>query len=425
MSFNKTLYIYDNERGIYRENAGDLEQAIRIIIEETGAKCSITRDTRDILAYLLATHPRLEYPFNQSKDALPVMNGILKLNFKTCTAELISHSPVYLFTFKLPVVYDEKASRDLFHKEVISQYVDDDLTDALYQIPVMAILQALGMGPFKKAYILQGNADGGKTSYLSWLHALLGLENIGHASLHQIGVDQFVNADLVGKLLNTFDDLADVPLVNIGPFKMLTGGYDFKINQKHERRYNARIFAVHVFTCNAPPEVPEKILFDSAFWSRWVYLHFENVFPVDPNFTTRMFTRENLSGSFKRVIEMVFRIAKEGLVVNPEPSEVKETWQAVADPFAQFISVHLPASQTEHAFDKDHLLEAFRKYCFKNGINDRKIPSTQKALSTIAFKNGFKDAQRGTGKDRRRVYTAHRNWNPGSEYREDTEQCQF
>lgn len=425
VSFNKTLYIYDKERGIYRENAGDLEQAIRIIIEETGAKSSITRDIRDIVAYLLATHPRLEYPFNQSKNMLPVQNGILKLNFETDTVECIPHSPAYLFTFRLPVVYDENATGDRFHKEVISQYVDDDLTDALYQIPAMALLQALGRGPYKKAYIIQGNADGGKTSYLSWLHALFGLVNVGHASLQQIGTDSFVNADLEGRLLNTFDDLADVPLMNIGPFKMLTGGYDFKIDQKHERRYNARIFAVHVFTCNAPPEVPERILNDPAFWSRWVYLHFDNVFPMDPDFKTHTFTRENLSGSFNRVIEMMFRIAKDGLVVNPSHYEVKETWQKVSDPFMQFINEHLPTSQTEHAFDKDHLLKVFRKYSLKTGINERKIPGTQKALSTIAFKNGFKDAQRGSGMDKRRVYTAYRNWNPGSEYRQNTEQCEF
>jgi phage/plasmid-associated DNA primase len=417
ISFNKMLFIYDKETGIYRQNAGDLEEEIRHIIESTAAKCSITRDTRDILAYLTATNRRLTYPFNQSNDVIPVKNGTLKLNFETSKAELIPHSPEYLFTFQIPITFNPNAGSEHFHKSVISQYVEPDITDALYQIPAQAILQALGLGPFKKSYILQGNADGGKTSYLAWLHAVVGLENIGHVSLHQIGTDPFVNADLESRILNTFDDMADVPLQNIGPFKAMTGGFDFPINKKHMQRYNGRIFAVHVFTCNAPPDVPEKILFDSAFWSRWEYLHFDNVFPIDPNFTTRTFTQDNISGSFNRVIETAFKIAKGGLVVNNTPSEVKDIWQMAADPFAQFISEHLPASSTEHKFDKEHMLVSFQAYCKEKEINDRKIPSSQKGLATMAFKNGFKDAQQGKRAERKRVYAAHRDWHPGSKYR--------
>jgi phage/plasmid-associated DNA primase len=418
ISFNKTLYIFDAEMGMYRQNAGDLEEAIRHIIESTAAKCSITRDTRDILAYLTATNRKLTYPFNQCRIALPVKNGILKLNFEKSEAELTPHSPDYLFTFQIPIVYDPKANGEVFHNTVISQYVEPEITDALYQIPGQAILQALGIGPFKKSYILQGNADGGKTSYLAWLHAILGLENIGHVSLHQIGTDPFVNADLESKILNTFDDMADVPLQNIGPFKAMTGGFDFPINKKHMQRYNGRIFAVHVFTCNAPPDVPEKILFDSAFWTRWEYLHFDNVFPIDPNFTARTFTQGNLSGSFNRVVEMVFRIAKNGLVVNNTPSEVKDIWQMAADPFAQFISENLLQVNSEHYFDKEHMLKSFLAYCKEKEINERKVPNSLKALSTMAFKNGFKDARKGKKSERKWVYSAYRDWHPGSAYRE-------
>lgn len=420
ISFNKMLFIYDKDKGIYRQNAGDLEEAIRHIIESTGAKCSITRDTRDILAYLAATNRSLTYPFNQSKDAIPLKNGILKLNFSTGMGILIPHSPGYLFTFQIPIEYNPKADGEIFHKTVLSQYVESDNIDALYQIPAQAILQSLGIGPFKKSYILQGNADGGKTSYLAWLHAILGLENIGHVSLHQIGTDPFVNADLESRILNTFDDLADVPLQNIGPFKAMTGGFDFPINKKHMQRYNGRIFAVHVFTCNAPPDVPEKILFDSAFWTRWEYLHFDNVFPIDPTFITRTFTPDNISGSFNRVIKMVFKIAKDGLAVNNTPSDVKDIWQLAADPFAQFISEHMTPSSDDHKFDKEYLLVSFQAYCREKEINDRKVPSSQKGLTALAFKNGFKDARVGKKTERRWVYTAHRNWHPGSKYREGT-----
>lgn len=416
VSFSDTLFIYDN--GIYRKNAHDIESVLTDMIHDRGLTISETKEHREFRAALLGMNRFLEYPFNQHTDALPLKNGILKLNLSESKAELIPFSPDYKFTFKIPVVYNTSLTGDVFHNEVISQYLEKDNTDVLYQIPATALLQALGKSPYKKSYIIQGAADGGKTTYLSYLHQLLGDENIGHASLQQIGIDNFVNADLESRLLNTFDDLPDIPLQNIGMFKSLTGGYDHKINQKQQPRYNGKIFCVHVFTCNQPPEVPEKILFDAAFWGRWEYLHFDNIFALDTDFKNRYFTPENISGSFNRVLKILFKIAKDGLVVNGTPSEVKDVWQTASDPFAMFIRDNMHSTTDEHVFDKEHLLESVRDYCRETEINERKTPSTQKALSTMVFKNGFKDALRGTKSNRVKVYVSHRAWNPNSKYRE-------
>ena len=413
VSFNRTIYIYDG--GIYRPNAGDLEERIREIIARSDAKCSITKDTRDILAYVATYNRCLEYPFNRHKDLIPVQNGVVKIDYTTGTAALLPHSPEFKFTFRLPVIYDPSVKGETFHNEVLSQYIEAELVDTLYQIPAQALLQMQGSKPYKKSYILQGDADAGKTTYLEWLTAILGPENIAHASLHQIGQDRFINAVLESKILNTYDDLSDVPLQNIGPFKALTGGYNHQVERKHQQPYQSLITAAHVFTCNAPPDVPEKILFDSAFWSRWEYLHFPNVFEIDPEFQDRYFTPENLSGSFNRVIDMMIQIRRDGLVINRTPSEVKDEWQLSSDPFARFCRDHMIETADEHIFGKVYLLDSFRDYCHENEINERKVPGSLKALTTIVFKNGFKDTQRG--KKRARVYTVHKTWKPDSKYR--------
>ncbi|OPX71324.1 MAG: hypothetical protein A4E36_00090 [Methanoregulaceae archaeon PtaB.Bin009] len=418
ISFNKTLYIY--EGGIYRPNAGDLEARIREIIDRAVVKCSISRETRDILAYAMTYHRHLKYPFNRHKDLIPVANGVVRIDYPTGTSALLPHSPEFLFSFKLPVVYDPTTNGQAFHDAVLSQYVESEYLDTLYQIPAQALMQAQGTKPYKKSYILQGDQDAGKTTYLEWLTALFGPENIAHASLHQIGMDRFVNAVLESKMLNTYDDLSDVPLENTGPFKALTGGFDHQVERKHQQPYQSLITAVHVFSCNAPPDVPEKILFDSAFWGRWEYVHFPNVFEVDPGFKERYFTPANLSGSFNRVIQMMIRIQREGLVINHSPSEVKDEWQLSSDPFAMFCRAHLVDSSEEHNFNKEHLLDSFQDYCYAEGINERKIPTSLKALTTTAFKNGFKDVMKG--KKRVRMYATHRTWRPNSKYRPSKEE---
>ena len=413
ISFNKTIFVYDD--GIYRPNAGDLEEVIRQIITECEAKCSIVKETRDILAYVLTYNRCLEYPFNRCKELIPVHNGVVKIDYSSGFPSLLPHSPEHRFTFKLPVIFDPDANGERFHEEVLSQYVEGELVDTLYQIPAQALLQAQGTKPYKKSYILQGDQDAGKTSYLEWLSAIFGPENTAHASLHQIGQDRFINAVLESKILNTYDDLSDVPLENVGPFKALTGGFDHQVERKHQQPYQSLISAVHVFTCNAPPDVPEKILYDTAFWGRWEYLHFPNSFEIEPNFKERYFIQENLSGSFNRVIETMIRIRREGLVINRSPSEVKEEWSTSSDPFKKFCDAHLISTSDEHDFDKKTLFTAFQSYCYEEEVNERKIPGSLKALTTMAFKNGFKDAMRG--KKRIRVYAARKTWRSDSKYR--------
>ena len=142
------------------------------------------------------------------------------------------------------------------------------------------------------------------------------------------------------------------------------------------------------------------------------------MFPIDPNFTARTFSPENISGSFNRVIAMAFRIAKDGLIVNNTPSDVKDIWQLAAIRLRSSSAITFQHPGPEHKFDKDHLLTSFQAYCKEKEINDRKVPSSKKPSGPMAFKNGFKDAQMGKRAERKRVYAAFRDWNPNSPYRE-------
>lgn len=427
VSFNKQVWIYDDEQGLYRENKGDIEGALRHIIDEVDFRGSITKEARDIVYILLTINRKGKYPFNQHKDAIPVQNCILKIDFQTGQIDPLKHSPEWLFTVKFPVVYRQDADWRPFHDMVISRYLEDttretdqdpgkrviDPEDLLYQIPAQALLQLLGTKPYKKSYIIQGDANGGKTTYLEWLTRLFGPDNVSHSSLHQVVTDRFVGGILENKVLNSYDDLSDLPLSTIGPFKTLTGGFDHQIERKHAQPYQGRIYAVHVFTCNSPPGVDEKVKYDSAFWTRWEYLHFGNIFEVDPGFIDRAYTEENISGSFNKVLAVMVEIRRAGLLVDSSPSEVKDSWELSSDPFARFVRDHMVESIEEHTFPKELFLKIFGNYCKDQNINERKTPTTTNSFTTLVFKQGFKVAMRG----RSWVYISHKAWKPDSKYR--------
>jgi putative DNA primase/helicase len=402
LSYAETLYVYRD--GIYKPGEVELKAEAQAIIKALDFKGSITESTREIIHYITYENPETNYPFNEYGNIIPVENGLLKLDFEAETADLIPYTADFKFNFKLPVIYDPAADPEPIDK-VIRGYVDPEeregdngkgetiklgYSDAniLYQIPAQALLQMTGAATFKKAYILQGDAHAGKSSYLELINRTSGNETISDVSLQALVSDRFALADLEGKLLNCYDDLADIPLREGGIFKTLTGKYVHRIQRKGQQGYNATIKAVHVYTCNIPPTFRDSIANDTAFWERWEFINFINLFDIDPYFYDRVFTQENISGFFNTIIKTAMEIKKKGrLLIDSAAGEVREKWQSNADPLYKFIDGELNKEATKTInMDKMKFLKAFTKYCNDKNIDPDKIPGTVTMFTKILFK---------------------------------------
>ncbi len=375
----KTLFIFDEKTGIYRYNQGDIEDEIAGIIESEKAKCSITRDTRDILHYLKSSNRHLTYPFNNAVNCIPLNNGVLKIDYVTGSAVLLPHSRLHYFSFKLPVNFDP-AIPGSESDTLISQWVEPEDTRLLYQIPAQSFLQMQIDESYKKAYLCQGESHAVKTSYLELLERFFGQDNLAHVSLQQITKDRFAKSLMEGKLLNSYDDLSEIPLENVGTFKDLTGKTHHNIERKHQQGYNSRVFCVNIFTCNIPPSYPEQVKYDGAFWERWEFIRFPYFFTVDPDFYEETFTPRLLSSFLNRVIETMISIRQgRKLQINRTADEVMGRWSMQSDPLCQFIAEkmteNVKASDTT-AFDRKKLFDEYGKFCKAEKIDARKRIAT-------------------------------------------------
>lgn len=415
VTFNKTLYLYDAAEGLYVENVGQVESAVQEIADAVEFAGKITQAKREVLSYVKDYTVMRKYPFN-AYPGIPVANGVVQVDLATGEIRLEPYSPEMRFTYRLPVVYDPKASPDLID-QVLRQWVEPVDVPLLYQIPAQAVLHQIGRKkPYKKCYLLHGDPDAGKTTYLELLYCAFGAENCAGVALQRIGMDRFYKGALEGKAFNVYDDLGDVPFVNTGALKALTGGFEHDIERKGRDSYKGRIFAVHVFTCNKPPSVDERNRTDSAFWGRWEYLTFPNSFPRDPAFHDRTFTQEAISGFFNRVLETVVAIAQNGaLLVDSSAFVVRDRWSFNSDPLYRFVQSNLE-KDPKGAIPKDDLYDAYIKFCAFEQVDAAKIPASKDAFAKKLFGYDFGTSKQTVEGKRVQMFTGY-SWQVSSRFK--------
>ncbi|MHC1575968.1 MAG: DUF5906 domain-containing protein [Methanosarcinaceae archaeon] len=378
ISYAEQLFVYED--GVYVEGTARIKAEILRIVKNLGYSGAIQRATNEIIHYMLYDNPCADYPFNWRDDCYPVNNGVVKIDYSTGKMELLAHCPDYRFNYKLCADYDPSKCGDLIHLAVIGKYVEPKYVDILYQIPAQALLQ-MNSEPYKKAYMLQGDPNAGKSTYLLLLELLFGIETISGESLHSLGDNRFAKANLEGKILNVYDDMSDIPMSDTGVFKTLTGKKSHSVEKKGKQAYMAPIGAVHVFTCNAPPSFDKKIKNDTAFWERWEYVYFPYTFPKDANFTKCVFTPENLSGFLNRVLKMVVDLKQNGLIVKSTAGEVRERWSFNSDPLYQFMQESIDFEKERMFVDKDEFREAVIRWGHAYDVDLAKIPTTKTGLT--------------------------------------------
>jgi len=300
---------------------------------------------------------------------------------------------------------------------VIASWVDEDARPTLYQIPAQALLQAtVASKPYKKSYIIHGDTNAAKSSYLELLRRVFGDGNTSRVMLQRIGQDRFCLAGMEGKLFNIYDDLDDVPMQNSTVLKTLTGFDMHDVEKKGIDSYRAKIFAVHVYTCNRPPETPERVQNDAAFWERWEYVTFPNYFAVDPGWYDRVLTPKNCSAFLNRVLDYAIEIMdRGGLVVKSNAYDVRDRWKTNSDPIYKFVTENMDRNETGHVL-KQEMYDAFLAFAHVESVSESKIPLTLDMFAQAIFKYGFSPARVRIDKKRVYVFQGYV-WKSGSQYK--------
>lgn len=256
------LHIYDN--GIYKGGYTHIEsKMIKHIPNLNKAKRS------EVLSYLeLLCKEDREM---SGAEYIAFRNGVYNLN----TGELLPFTPELIILNKIDWNYNPDAQSADVDKMFDRLACGDRSVRAL-------LCEAIGYcfyrrNELRKAFILTGEKQNGKSTYLKLINFLLGKNNVISLDLAELG-QRFKAAELFGKLANIGDDIGDDFISNPAIFKKVVSGDPVNVERKGENPFDLKNYSKFLFSANNIPRIKDK---SGAVISRLVIIPFNARFTKD------------------------------------------------------------------------------------------------------------------------------------------------
>lgn len=360
------LHIYED--GIYKGGHAKIEAVmIKHIPQLNKAKRA------EVIAYL-------ELLCSGEKDMsgaeyIAFRNGIYNMN----TGSLEPFTPDIIILNKIdwnynPTAYDENVDK-MFDRLACG----DQAVRAL-------LCEAVGYcfyrrNELRKAFILTGEKQNGKSTYLKLINFLLGRDNVTSLDLAELG-QRFKPAELFGKLANIGDDIGDDFISNPAIFKKVVSGDPVNVERKGENPFDLKNYSKFLFSANNIPRIKDK---SGAVISRLVIIPFNARFTKDdPDFDPYIIyklTTEN-------AMEYLINIGLEGLkrvLNNYTFTESESVEKALAEyeennnPVLLFFK-ELAVGDIVNRSTRD-VYSRYRLFCAENNFN---------AMSNVEFSKAVK-----------------------------------
>lgn len=299
IKINGQLHIYKD--GVYSNGYKEIESNM---IQHIPNLKKMQR--REVLDYM-----ELIVDEKEQSDAnlIAFNNGVYDL----VTGELKPFSTDIVITNKIPWDYNPDAYFELADKTLNKLACDDAAIRALLE-------ECIGYCFYRrnelgKAFILTGDKNNGKSTFLDIVKTILGDKNISALDLKELG-DRFNTSMMFGKMANIGDDIGDDFLQGsqVSIFKKIVTGNRIKAERKGQDPFEFNPFIKLLFSANDIPRMKDKT---GAVLRRLIIIPFNARFSkylpdgvtIDPDFDP--FIKYKLIQ--KESVEYLIKLGVEGL----------------------------------------------------------------------------------------------------------------
>ncbi len=404
---NGSLYLYDDERGIWDEL--EFDDALSLIQQYDGKPYA--HDGSDKKHKALEIGPQkakavheaatldLDHRdatfFDKALDGLAFKNG-----FVTVSADgpaLQPHGPDHRATHCLPFEFDPEAECPEWTavlKRVfdVSESPEDDAK--LLQEFTGACLAGIAW-KYARCLILSGGGNNGKSAVVELLtEQLFPPDAMSYASPQSWARPEFLSA-LRGAKLNLVNEMPDSDIQASDAFKAVIDGGMLMAKNLYENPYQLRPRAGHILLANTLPGTRDNT---NGFWRRVLVLQFRRDFNKRPDETGRLRTKEEVKAVLRDEMPGIAlwalwgaaRLLRQGGYTMPvSHRRALEEWRCDVDQVAAFLNecCKVDGSKTYHSL----IHENFLTWCKSTGrqeLGNRRLASRLRALGIEGDRDG-------------------------------------
>ena len=388
---NDELWSFDPETGTW---SPDGERALRHAARRALEAHHYGGNVLEELKTQVRADPTAEVwgdQFGLEAGKVAVENGLLDLE-KAYNADddaLRDLEPEDYALNRLPVDYDPEADKTTWY-HFVGDVVETPMIETLQEYIGYCLHRE---NLFERALLLVGGGANGKSTFLNTIEAVLGDDNTTSVSPFDFG-DKPSLARMHGGLANISVELEGGSLrgKNLANFKSLTGNDSIQAKRLYQGPFDFKYSGGMLFATNEVPDVPVSDD-DTAFWRRWIIVHFDNQFPEgspkrDPTLGDRLQEPENLSAVLNWAIEGWGRLLEQSEFTNvPDtPDTTREQWQSWGDSVDYFLSNVATRDDDAPHISTNEAWEVYRTWCRENGYD---------SVGQAKFTNAAKDKMFG------------------------------
>jgi putative DNA primase/helicase len=330
------LYLYDE--GIYRLVDKNVRQCCEAIYSKYSIKWTSTK-VNEVERYITDNVRVHLLPLKPKEGMINLKNGIYFIDEKKFELHKESDHWKYLNTIQIPIIYDPAATCPQ-----IMKFMDEVFPGGgNLLVDVIGICMTTSTANHK-AIILLGEGNNGKSAYLYCLRAAVGRENVSSTSIHKLAdtTERFANNDIVGKLVNATDDVAQGKILDTSNVKSIVSGNEIRAEGKFRMPVTYLPFCKLIFGANHRLESNDESM---GYMRRIMHIPFAQTFALNPAKEKQLHAvfdnPTELSGLFNEIAKRLTETVANGFIIPEEVHELVDNFDPIPDLIKNYIMQHM------------------------------------------------------------------------------------